>query len=282
VNVSSATVDAWKAHVLDCGLCSNAKSLGDLCPIGRHFWQPSSQPVEASVVPEVVQSRSPQSQPQPELAQQPPSLAIDSRMASHMANQVAARVVARASSGAAIAVPMEKTSRAIAFSTAPGVVLRMPERDIEVYGEMQALIHRLVNLAQALSYAISVEEEARRFIKQTPGAQNATENEVALVVRHTRAQFNVGNDERLYDDFVALARQTLRMGDRLGNFMTVDVETRRISRAARTLGVDMQEVIERSSSGVLKLDDETRRVIKPMRLFAIDLQGEIERRIGTP
>lgn len=210
------------------------------------------------------------------------ALVIDSRMAAHIASHVAARVVARSTSGAAIAVPMEKTSKAISFSTAPNVVLHMPERDIEVYAEMQTLIRDLVRVASFVSSAMTSEEEAKKFIKQTSGIEQATASEVALIVMHTRAHFGVGSDEQIYYEFSGIASRVLRMGDRLGNFMRVDDETRRISKFARTLAVEMQEVLERSSADGIYMGTETRAAIRSMRLFAIDLQGEIERRVGTP
>lgn len=281
--VSAEVVDAWKAHVLDCGLCKNAASLSELCPIGKNFWAPTQvvrevqgnvgqggggQGVQGSVVGPGGGSVQ--------------ALAIDSRMAAHIAQHVASRVMARASTGGAIAVPMEKTSKAISFSTAPNVVLHMPERDIEVYAEMQGLIRDLAMVAQILTNAVTSEEETKKFVRQTPALAHANESEVALVVRHTRAQFGVGSDEQLYYDFSAVAAKVLRMGDRLGNFMRVDDETRRITKAARELAVDMREVIERSVGEALVLNEETRRVVRPMRRLAIDLQGEIERRVGTP
>lgn len=283
-----SAIEAWKQHVLQCGLCGNAKSVGDLCPIGRNFWRPSeviyaAQPAP-QVVPQIVPQIAPpvfQSIPEPTVVHAVP-VALDVRAASQIAEHVVARVIARASSGAAIAVPMEKTSRAISFSTAPGVVMHMPERDIEVYAEMQSLIRCLVQVAGGLSHVMSVSEETEKLVKSTPGMEKTSEGEVALIVQQARARFGLGNDEELYAVFMDAARRVLKMGDRLGNFMRVDEETRRIIKAARTLAIDMQEILERSVGGVLKLDEAARRVIKPMRLFAIDLQGEIERRLGTP
>jgi hypothetical protein len=206
---------------------------------------------------------------------------FDARMAGQIAEQVIGRVIARSSTGAAIAVPTEKTSRGVTFSTAPGVTMAMPERDIEVYAEMQVLIRDLIAGADVLSHAVGIEEEVKRVVKAASGGKEASEENVGLIVRQARGRFGIGSDEQLSAMFHSLCRRVLRMGDRLGNFMRVDVETQRIMRNARILGIEMQEVLERSG-GVLTLDVQTRAIAKPMRFFAIDLQGEIERRVGTP
>lgn len=276
MSVPANVVDAWKVHVNQCGLCGNAKSVYELCPIGKNFWsdtapapQSAPQPV-AQTVPQSVQ------QPMTALATVDPTTAV------RLGQMVASRVVARSSSGAAVAVPMEKTSRSVEIRTSADVMLRMPERDIEVYAEMRDLIGRLLRTAQAIASAVAVSEETRKVVKNDPKVQAASESEVALIVRHARSHFGIGSDESLYQEFTETAKRVLRMGDRLGNFMRVDETTQRIMRAARALAIEMQGEVERSLSDTLHLDDETRRLIKPMRMFAIDLQGEIERRVGTP
>lgn len=258
----ASAMELWKAHVLQCGLCANAKSQSDLCPIGRSFWSTQQEPAEVKT--QAIAT-------------------IDQHTAAQIGHMVASRVVARTSSGAAIAVPMEKTSKAVEIRTSNDVLLRMPERDIEVYAHMRDMISRLIRAAQAISTAIAVTEETKKTIKTQPVMQTANPEEVALVVRQARSHFGIGSDEALYSEFSDLTRRVLHLGDRLGNFMRVDEPTQRIIRAARTLAIDMQGEIERGNlSETLKLDEETRKLVKPMRMLAIDLQGEIERRVGTP
>jgi hypothetical protein len=270
---AASQIDSWKAHVLQCGLCANAKALGDLCPIGRNFWKPSDIIGQA-------QAAAAEMPPPP-----PPTMihvaAIDPHTSAQLANMVASRVIARSSDGSAIAVPMEKTSRAVEIRTSADVMLRMPERDIEVYAEMKDSIFRLLGMAQLISTAVGVTEETKNLMKSTPSTASASDGEVALVVRQARSHFGIGSDEALYQEFSNLTRRMLRLGDRLGNFMRVDETTQRIMRVARMLAIEMQGEIERSMSQVLKLDEETRRLVRKMRMFAIDLQGEIERRVGT-
>jgi hypothetical protein len=293
----SNVVEMWKEHVLICGLCANAKSVTDICPVGKSYMaasEPSSSRTSSErvlVERVVVEESRPRAvveevRPRPVLVEDPPPpramMQMDARIANQISEQVTARVVARASSGTAIAVPMEKTSKAISFSTAPGVTMQMPERDIEIYGEMQALIRDLAAVAQMLSLAVSVEDETRKVVKAAAGDREVNSKDVAMVVRSARARFGVGSNENLFQWFQNIAVRVLRMGDRLGNFMRVDDETRRISKNARTLGIEMQDIMERSMSEELILDEKTRALVKPMRFFAIDLQGEIERRVGTP
>lgn len=261
---AAALVDAWKEHVLQCGLCANAKGLADLCPIGRNFLSTAD--------------RAPEPPPQGQLV---PKAPMDSATVNHLAQAAVSRVVAMSSSGAAIAVPMQKTSRSVEIQTGRDVILRMPEKDIEIYSEMKDLIGRLIRLAQALSSAVLVGEEAKKVVRSQPSL-DASEEQVALVVRQARTHFGIGSDEALYEEFIDVMRRTLRIGDRLGNFMTVDETTRKIVREVRSLAMDMQGEQERTIGSALKLDDETRKLVRPMRMLAIELQGEIERRVGTP
>lgn len=274
MNQSAATIDAWKEHVTQCGLCKNAKGLAELCPIGQNFWRPAeilSRQEPAPVSPPV-QSQ-PQSQPQVHNA-------LTHETVASLGNLVASRVVARSASGAAIAVPMEKTSKAVGFSTAPGVQMYMPERDIEIYSEMRDMMPRLLRIAQIISHAATISSETRHVVRSK--VESASENEVALVIRHARGQFGLGDDFAIYNEFHDMTRRVLRMGDRLGNFMRVDERTHEIIRACRMLAMDMQGELDRSLSEQLRLDEKTRELAKPLRMLAIDFQGEIERRVGTP
>lgn len=208
------------------------------------------------------------------------ALVLDAGGMADIARRVTERVVARTSSGAAIAVPMEKTSRAVSFSTAPGVVMHMPERDIEIYSEMQGMISKIARLADSLSKAVLVAEETKRFVELTPGMERVSQHQVAVVVRRVSSHFGTGSEEELFYEFEQMTAMILRMGDRFGQFMRVDDETRKIIRTSRSLAIDMQGELERDP-GRLRLDEETRRLVRPLRMLALDFQSEIERRVGT-
>lgn len=315
----SSPVDAWKKHVLECGICRHAQNTFDVCPIGREFWrlpppQPQApviaapQPPQFTYVPPPVQPayvppQQPPAAPAPILpilgpgsgsathAPPAPAPAIlarpipanmpNARFLTNIAQNVANKVLARSSnSDAAIAVPMEKTSKEISFSTAPGVMLNMPERDIEVYAEMKSTIKMLVILGEMVGKTIMVKEETKRVSK----AENVEldEEQTAMIVAHIGGHFGARSLEDLHGAFQAAASQMMRMGDRLGNFMRVDDDTRMVMKKVRTLAIDMQSELERSYGGRLQLDDEMRAVVRRCRLVAMELQGEIDRRIGTP
>lgn len=251
---------AWQAHVSHCSFCSVGNSYAELCPAGKNFWAPPPSAASDQQTAPASEARAP-----------------EVNLVDQITKQVVARVVARSQSGGAISVPMEKTSRAVSFATAPNVVLHMPERDIEVYSEMKKMIQSMVLLADALAKSVLVAEETRRAIRTT---SDVSEHQVGMVLRRAGAHFGVSSEEQLFYDFEMMTGKILTMGDRLGAFMRVDDETRRIMKSTRTLGIDMQGEMERDP-GRLKLDEETRKLVRPLRMLALELQGEIERRVGT-
>jgi len=292
----------WQRHVLECQVCGSARSADEICQVGKNFWGTPGSAMAgvvgglngSGVGPGVVvASPSPQIHHQQTVhvevmaGQQPspssrsvetPAPAWDLQQ---FTARAAERVVARTSSGAAISVPMEKTSRAIEIASAPGVILRMPERDIEVYSAMKTVIGRLLRMAEMLgTYLVSLEELKRmgRELNVPVG-----EAEVALVVRKVSQGRGFGAlaPEQLFDEFTAVMQMVVGLGDGMGRFMTVDGETRAVMKEVRSLGVDMKGEVERSPGGRLVLDEDTRRITRNLRMVAVSLQGEIERRLGT-
>lgn len=304
------TAEQWKRHVLECGICRNAQSPLDVCPMGRQLWamsprpqpvpvyQPAPQPVYnvSSAPPSPSQQMPSAPRPAPVLPikssqpKGPPvaeSVAIsipanmpDAKFISAIAERVANKVVARTRSGAAIAVPMEKTSKEVSFSTGPGVVLNMPERDIEIYTEMKQAVGALARLGELVGKTIMVCEETKRESKSSE--VELDEEQTALIISQVGRHFGASSQEQLYEAFAQVAQQVLRLGDRLGNFMKVDDETRKVIRSTRTLAIEMESELERSYGGRLPLDTDMRRIVRMARMVAMDLQGEIERRVGTP
>lgn len=202
-------------------------------------------------------------------------------MVNEIANRVAEKVVARTRSGTSLAVPMEKRSTSVAIATAPGVMLYMPERDIEVYGEMKGMVSRLVMLAERMGKAIMVVEETRRHMKKVNPGKILDSDEVALVASQVGSRFGGLSEEDIYYEFEEVSLAILHLGDRLGNFMRVDDETRRVMQRTRTLAIEMKGELERAYGGRLAMDEETRRLVRESRMVALELQGEIERRVGT-
>lgn len=318
--MSETPVEAWKRHVLTCEMCRVAKSMGDLCLMGQTFWKPSAQQVMAPANPQPprvvsrpvaysppVQGAAPYAPrvpvsspaPAPAVSRTPfeqvlqqggarqtavahrpaPAAGPHGALVSQITARVSQKVIARAESGAALAVPMEKTSTSVSIATAPGVILQMPERDIEVYAQMKQVMVRLLSLAEKLGKTIMVVEETRRHMKKE--GQECNEEEVALVVSQVGRNFGGIDEADLFYDFEDVAAAVLNLGDRLGNFMRVDDDTRSVMRTTRALAVDMQGEIERSYDGKLPLDMDTRKLVRAARMLALDLQGEIERRVGT-
>jgi hypothetical protein len=69
-------------------------------------------------------------------------------------------------SGARVPIPLEKTSGGgVSIRTAPHAVLRVPERDMEIYGRIQEAIPAIARLAEDLNAFMTVDEETRRLIK---------------------------------------------------------------------------------------------------------------------
>jgi len=204
----------------------------------------------------------------------------NAKFISNIAERVANKVLARSSSGAAIAVPMEKTSKEISFQTAPGVILNMPERDIEVYAEMRQMVGALATLGELIGKTIMVKEETKRASKEEDFELD--EEQTALIISQVGRHFGASTEEDLYAAFQDVSKRVLRLGDRLGSFMKVDDETRRVIRATRMLAIEMESQLELAYGGRLPLDADMRKVVRLSRLLAMDLQGEIERRVGTP
>lgn len=315
-----STVEQWKEHVLECAMCKHSKSPTDLCPVGREFWKayyaaqaPVQTPASPPTYPTPVPSPAPvinyvpqplipilgaPAQPANTGGRQPSHVPLegavgaagqleqsmgvnmpDARFIANIAERVASKVIARTETGSAIAVPMEKTSKAISFVTAPGVILNMPERDIEVYAEMRQLIMALASLSEMVGKTILVREETKRASKDNN--VELDDNQTAMIVMQIGSQFGARSESDLYAAFSDVAQRVLRIGDRMGSFMKVDDDTRKVIRVARSLGIHMQSELERSYGGRLPLDEKMRNIVRGSRLLAMDLQGEIERRIGT-
>jgi hypothetical protein len=276
----AVAVEDWKRHVLECGLCSHAKSVSDVCPIGRTFWNlPETSgsvavPVGTAPVANVV--------PVVEVKAQAIAVAVmpDARFIANMADRVTQSVVARSSTGVAVSVPKEKTSALIEVRTSPDVMLRMPERDIEIYGAMRNMIRRVAEFAEKLGKTVMVVEETKRHMRTVLNLKEAPEEQVSLVVQQVTSRFGT-NEEDLFFDFEDLCRGLLNLGDKLGGFMRVDDDTRRVMQSLRAAGIEMKGELERSYDGKLPLDADMRKIIRLLRMLAMDLQGEIERRIGT-
>jgi hypothetical protein len=205
------------------------------------------------------------------------ALVLDASGLSSLASQVSERIMVKTSSGVSIAVPMEKTSSLISFSTAPGVILRMPERDITVYGEMKDVILRISQITEIMGAHVLFQGEMRQA---APGASQADVATTAIDVRR-RTGLPIEPLDQVFGYFGDVASRVLRLGDSMGRLMTVDAETRRVIRSLRLLGIRMRGELERSFGGELVIDERSREVIQEARAVAIDLQGEIERRVGT-
>jgi len=205
------------------------------------------------------------------------ALVLDGAGLSSLAAQVSERIMVKTSSGVSIAVPMEKTSSLVSFSTAPGVILRMPERDIAVYGEMKDVIWRISQITEVMGAHMLFQGEMHNA---APGASRADAATTAIDVRR-RTGLPIEPLDQVYGAFGDVASRVLRLGDSMGSLMTVDDETRRVIRSLRMLGIRMRGELERSVQGELVIDESSREVIQEARAVAIDLQGEIERRVGT-
>jgi hypothetical protein len=305
-------LESWQRHVLECKSCGMAAKPDDMCQMGKNFWrlpgsasfpveivQPVLPPVAAAAQPSQVFAPS-ASAPQPIYAhnqpQYQPAAYIETQVAPLMppppqnparadieriASHVSERVAARTSTGASVLVPMEKQSRAVSFSTAPGVILHMPERDIEVYSFIKNMIIRYAILTEKLGTYLMAREEGKRFAREQGITLN--DRETALVVRRVADARGVDGvtSEDLYLEFSEVTTQTIRLGDGMSRFMNVDTETRAIMKEVRQLYVDMQGEVERSSAGQLSLDEQSHRIVRQMRMLAVSLQGELDRRLGT-
>lgn len=307
-------LEGWQHHVLTCNQCGTAIKPDDLCQIGKNFWRlPGSAtfPIQQPQHPLPIQQpqhplpiQQPHQQPFYDPYQGAPPFQAPYQVvppfheASHhlsvnvnvggggadlnsLANRIVERVIARSSSGHEVAIPMEKTSKGITFSTAPGVVMQMPERDIEVYGSMSGMIQKYLRFANRLGTYMTTMQESRRMGREA--GITIGERETSAIVMRVSQQQNMPNLDlsSLYDEFAEVASMTIRLGDVLGRFMAVDTDTRAIMREARALGVNMQGELERSLDGRLVVDEQTPRILRDMRMLAVSLKGEMERRLGT-
>lgn len=288
----TAVAESWKAHVLECGLCSSARAVTDICPVGRTFWpEPvvaapvvaapvvAAPVVAAPVVAAPVVAAAPAERPVAP-AGELVVLMPGNDFIKSIADRVSKSVVARSSTGASVIVPMEKTSAAVEIRTSRDVLLRMPERDIDVYGAMRNAIRVIATLAEKLGKMVMVVEETKRHIRTASNVKEAPEEQVSLVIAQVTGQFGTSEDE-LYGDFDDTCRMLFALGDKIGSFMTVDDDTRRVMQSARSVGIEMKGELERSYDGKLPLDIDMRKLIRLLRLLAMDLQGEIERRLGS-
>lgn len=287
--MGDSALEAWQKHVLACEKCGVARNGQELCQVGQNAWRvpgsatlpmTASATMSSATASEVVSGPVllPEEKSVMHVQSRPTPAPFD---LSGFAARVADRVIARASSGAEVAIPRQKTSRAVSFSTAPGVVLHMPERDIEVYSAMRLVIPKLLSLANMLGLMGLVAEEAKNVGRQS--GMVLDEAEVALVVSKAAETRGVGGmtSERLYQEFDAVVRVVMSLGDVIGRFMTVDEETRAVMRQVRMLGVEMQSELERAAGGRLIVDGELRRTVKALRMVSVALQSEIDRRLGT-
>lgn len=302
-NAQPSLLEGWQHHVLSCVQCGAAIKPDDLCQMGKNFWrvpgsatlplqQPQVQPLPVVPAPQPFQQ--PYHQPyQPPFQhvqpfQEPPhqhlsvnvNVGGSSDLAS-LANRIVDRVIARSSTGHEVAIPMEKTSKGVVFQTAPGVVMQMPERDIEVYSSMNGMIQKYLRFANRLGTYMTTMQESRRMGREAGIVIG--ERETSAIVMRVAQQQNMPNLDlsSLYDEFSEISAMTIRLGDLLGRFMAVDSDTRAIMREARALGVSMQGELERSLDGRLVVDEQTPRILRDMRMLAVSLKGEMERRLGT-
>ncbi len=287
-------LEAWQRHVLDCEHCSQARTGDKLCQMGMNFWRipgSATMPIVQEVHPIVPMVSAPVPPSQqvamtvnvvPSAVPMSPAPAMAAAFdIGALAARVTERVVARSTSGAAIAVPMEKTSTSVEIRTSRDVVLRMPERDIEVYSAMRGAIPRFLRLAEMMGTFYLAEKEARQMARSA--GVMLDDQQTAMVVRQVSHARGMGDlsAEQLYAEFEDVKMLVIRLGDYIGRFMAVDTETRAVMRDVRTLGMEMQGELERSPGGRLVVDDSSPQVTRGLRMLAVALQGEMERRLGT-
>lgn len=290
----SSILEMWQRHVLECRACGQARTGTEMCQIGQNFWRiptSASMPVQGQPQFQGAQPQAPAMGGAPpghggpaaqagggQAFQMPVAPVLDINA---LASRVAERIVVRTSSGASIAMPMEKTSKLIEFSPSSGVVLRMPERDIEVYSVMRSCIVKFLRFAERVGTCMLATEEAKRMTRE----QGITlgEKEVALVVQYVSDRRGIGNIslEALYEEFEEVARIVVRLGDAMGRLMGHDSDTRAVIKESRSLGVEMQSEIERAAGRRLVLDNDMRQIVRKMRMLAVSLQTEMDRRLGT-
>jgi len=194
--------------------------------------------------------------------------------AKDLAVRLVSGVLARTESGAQVAIPWERgrgQGQAVAVRTAENVVLRIPERDVEIYSRSQKMVAALLDLAGRLSLFGVVEEQA----KEEGLSFEAVRGELAK--RDQR--FDAG---RLFLEVKAAASDVAQLGDELGRFVAVDGKTRELIDEARIVAIDLQELVELGYfSASLRGGPRLSQTVRSMRVLAAKLQGEIGRRIGT-
>ncbi len=277
MSMDQSAMAAWQKHVMECGECGNAKSTDGLCQTGKNFWRvPGSVSMPVSEAPkvEVVKPAMHLVASKGAVDQQRPQIDL-----SAFSQRVAERVVARTTSGHAVAIPKEKTSTLLDIQVSKDVLLRMPERDIEVYSAMKTMIKKYMDLAGMMGMHLMAMEQSRQFSRESGVTLNSRETSMVVAQAVRGAGGRPAQD--LYNDFSDMTSMTMHLGDQIARFMAVDAETRVLMKEVRALGVDMQGEVERSSGGVLVFDETTPRIVRAMRMLAVSLQGEMERRLGT-
>lgn len=277
-----SSLESWQKHVIECAQCGRAKSATDLCQLGKNYWLvpgSATMPMDApreDARPQMHVMRSPATGNEQQGGQQriPVDLAAVTR-------RVTERVVARTSNGHEVAIPIEKTSTLVDIQSAPGVTLRMPSRDIEVYSAMKKMIAMYLGFAERVGTFVMANEESKKYARDAGIQLNS--KETALVISNVGNARGMGglSAASLYQELSEMMVLTMKLGDHIGRFMTVDQETRAVMREIRTLGVEMQGEVERSSGGELVYDDNTSKMVRQMRMLAVSLQGEMDRRLGT-
>lgn len=191
-----------------------------------------------------------------------------------LAQRLVSGVLARAESGAAIAIPWERgrgQGQAVAVRTAENVVLRIPQRDVEIYHHAQGMVAGLMDLATRMSLFAQVEERAKE--------EGIAFETVRAELAKTSAVFD---GDRLYVEIKAMAAQVADLGERLGHFVAVDAKTRDLIDEARIVAIDLQELVERGYlAATLRGGPRLEATVRSMRVLAAKLQGEIGRRVGT-
>ena len=271
---NDSMLEAWQRHVLECRVCSAARDASEMCQMGKNFWR---VPGSASMPIPQKQAAPPQQQAyQPQPPPQPQSQVIQYQHAQQsdlnsIANRVLERVVARTESGSSIAVPMQKTSRSVEIATAPGVILHMPERDIEVYSTMKSMIGRFLMLGEKLGTFMMAREEAKRFAREANVI--IADTQTAMIVKQVADHRGMPGltAENLYNEFDEMTIITIKLGDAIARFMAVDGETRHVMRDVRALGIDMKAEIEYLSGGKLNARRRDTKGDRQMRMLAVTL-----------
>jgi len=211
----------WQDHAIFCPQCSSASEPRFMCPTGQGLWGP-----------------------RPLLG--PPAQAVTA-LARPQAASAGLAVLAQTSSGTGVMVPREKTSTSISISTADGVVLHLPERDLEVYSIMKEAVMALAGFAERMATMLTADERSAEVLEELATVSSAA----------------------------------LRLADRMGGFMKVDDETRKVIRQTRQFGVESRGLVERTRRKSFRFSEAHHDLVDRARFLAVELQGEVERRLGT-